>query len=87
MKKYSAILLALSFTAACSKGGIDKISKLTDEACACTDKACGDKVNKQLDEAVEQMAKDMGGKEPDESTTKQLMTQMERAGQCIAKLK
>ncbi|MBS1122349.1 MAG: hypothetical protein H6Q90_4577 [Deltaproteobacteria bacterium] len=88
MKKYLALALSLSFVAACGKGaGVDKITKLKDEACACKDKACGDKVNKQLDDAMEQMAKDMGDKQPDEATTKALMAAMLDAGQCISKLK
>jgi hypothetical protein len=68
-------------------GGADKIEKLKDEACACKDKACGDAVNKKLDEAMAQMEKDLGGKEPDESTGIKIMGAMLEAGQCLSKLK
>jgi len=85
MKK---LVIAFVFAAGCSKGAnVDQLNKLKEEACACKDKACGDAVNKKLDDAVEQMAKDMGGKEPDEATAKKLMEVMTEAGQCIAKLK
>ncbi len=86
--KRITFILALASLAACGKGAnLDKIESLKTEACACTTKECGDKVNKQLDDAVEQMGKDMGGKEPDEATTKKLMETMLAAGQCISKLK
>jgi len=85
MKK---LVIAFVFAAGCSKGAnVAQLDKLKEEACACKDKACGEAVNKKLDDAVEQMAKDMGGKEPDEATAKKLMEVMTEAGQCIAKLK
>ena len=88
--KHLTTLLALSFAltaAACSKGGnVDNIVKLKDEACACKDKACAEAANKKLDEAMNQLEKDFGGKEPDEATTKKLMSAMTEAGVCIAKL-
>ena len=71
---------------ACGGGGADKLGKLKDEACACKDKACGDAVNKKMDEAMAQMEKDMGGKEPDEATTAKIMSSMLEAGQCLSKL-
>jgi hypothetical protein len=88
--KHLTTLLALSFAltvAACGKGaGVDNIVKLKDEACACKDKACAEATNKKLDEAMAQLEKDLGGKEPDEATTKKLMSAMTEAGVCIAKL-
>jgi len=87
MKKLT-IVLSLALFAACNKGGdTGKLEKLKDEACACKDKACGDKANKALDDAVEQMAKDMGGKEPDEATQAKVMAVMMEAGSCLSKLK
>jgi hypothetical protein len=41
----------VSLAVACGGGGVDTITKLTDEACACKDQACADAVNKKLDEA------------------------------------
>ena len=79
----TALLLTLG---ACSKGGVGKLEKLKDEACACKDKACADDINKKLDEAVMDLAKDYGDKEPDEETGKKIMGIMEEAGKCIAKL-
>ena len=79
--------LALLLGACGGGGGAGKIEKLKDEACACKDKACGDAVNKKLDEAMEQMEKDMGGKEPDEATAGKIMGAMLEAGQCLSKLK
>jgi len=80
------LVLTLLVSVGCGKGNVDALAKLKDEACACKDKACGDAVNKKLDAAVEQMAKDMGDKEPDEATSKKLMEVMTEAGQCLAKL-
>jgi len=79
----TVLLLSLG---ACGKGGVGNLEKLKDEACACKDKACADEVNKKLDEAVMDLAKDYGGKEPDEDTGKKIMGIMEEAGKCIAKL-
>ena len=88
MNKLIGFVVALVFAVGCSKGAdVDALSKLKDEACACKDKACGDAVNKKLDDAVEKMAKDMGDKEPDEATGKKLMEVMTEAGMCLAKLK
>ena len=85
MKK---IILALVVAAGCSKGGdIGKLESLKTEACACKDKACGDEVNKKMDDAMLEMAKAFEGKEPDEATQKKLMTVMTEAGLCLAKLK
>jgi hypothetical protein len=87
MNKLIGFTVALVFAVGCSKGGdVGALSKLKDEACACKDKACGDAVNKKLDEAVEKMAKDMGGKEPEGETAKKLMEVMTEAGVCLAKL-
>ncbi len=84
MKHIATLTLALFLgaTAACGNGGLDKLSKLKDEACACKDKACADDVNKRIDAEVEEMGK---GKEPDEATAKKLMEIMTEAGVCIAK--
>ena len=79
--------LALLLGACGRGGGAGKIESLKDEACACKDKACGDAVNKKLDEAMEQMEKDLGGKEPDEATSVKVMGAMLEAGQCLSKLK
>ncbi|HEU0032869.1 MAG TPA: hypothetical protein VFQ53_19690 [Kofleriaceae bacterium] len=85
--KYLLLGFAFTLAAACNKGAdVDGLAKLKDEACACKDKACGDAVNKKLDDAIEQMAKDMGGKDPDEATQKKIMSIMTDAGLCIAKL-
>lgn len=86
MKTILLSLSLLSFTA-CSKGDTGELSKLKDDACACKDKACGDAVNKKMDEAVEKMAKDMGGKDPDEATQAKIMSVMMEAGKCLSKLK
>lgn len=83
MKK---LIFIFAIAAGCSKGvDVGKLDSLKNEACACKDKACGDAVNKKMDDAMEEMAK--GGKEPDEDTQKKLMTVMTEAGICLAKLK
>lgn len=49
-----AVLLAL--TSGCSKKkapSVDEMKKLRDEACACTDFACADKVDKKIASALE----------------------------------
>jgi hypothetical protein len=83
MKK---ILIAILLVAGCSKSGMDRITSLKDEACACKDKACGDAVNKKLDDAVEQLGKDLGGKNPDDATAKKLIDTMAQASECLSKL-
>ncbi len=75
-------LLALG---ACGSKGSDKLDKLKDEACACKDKACATEVNKKMDSAVEDLAKEFGDKEPDEATQKKLAGTMMEAGMCLAK--
>ncbi len=75
-------LLALG---ACGSKGSDKLEKLKDEACACKDKACAEKVNKDMDNAMEDLAKEFGDKEPDEATQKKLAGTMMEAGMCLAK--
>ena len=75
-------LLALG---ACGSKGSDKLEKLKDEACACKDKACATEVNKKMDDAVEDLAKEFGDKEPDEATQKKLAGTMMEAGLCLAK--
>jgi hypothetical protein len=86
MKNLIGIVFAAALAVGCGKGGVGEIEKLKDEACACKDKACGDAVNKKLDDAVEKMAKEMGGKEPDEATAGKLMAAMMQAGECLSKL-
>jgi hypothetical protein len=82
------LLIAAVLFAGCSKSaGVDEISKLKDEACACKDKACGDAANKKLDEAIEKLGADLGGKEPDQATSKKLLDAMTQAGECLSKLK
>lgn len=75
-------LLALG---ACGSKGSDKLEKLKDEACACKDKACATEINKKMDDAVEDLAKEFGDKEPDEATQKKLAATMMEAGLCLAK--
>jgi hypothetical protein len=70
---------------ACGGGSAGKLEKLKDEACACTDKACAEAVNKKMDDAMEDMMKEYGGKEPDAETQKKLGTTMMEAGLCLAK--
>lgn len=77
-----SVLLALG---ACGGGGSAKLEKLKDEACACKDKECAQAVNKKMDDAVEDLMKEYGGKEPDEETQKKLGTTMMEAGLCLAK--
>src|SRR5678816_418195 len=88
MKHITPLAFALSLlVTGCKKGpDLDALGKLKDEACACKDKACAESVNKKLDDAVEQMAKDMGDKEPDEATQKKLLDVMTESGVCLAKL-
>lgn len=80
MKKLVLITI-LGLAAACGGGDVGKLKKLSDEACACKDKACADKVNKEMDEVINGMKK-----EPSESEAKTLMESMAKAGECIAKL-
>lgn len=82
-----AFLIGCSLIGCSKSSGIDSITKLKDEACACKDKACGDAVNKKLDDAIEKMGKDLGGKDPDDATAKKLVDVMAQAGECLSKLK
>ena len=74
---------------ACSKGGGDnnKIVALKNELCACKDKACATAVNKKLDDAMDQLQKELKGKEPDADTAGTVMGAMLEAGECLSKLK
>ena len=81
------VMSALLALGACGSKGSDKLEKLKDEACACKDKACGEAVNKKMDDAVEDLAKEFGDKEPDEATQKKLAGTMMEAGLCLSKLK
>ncbi|MFT3698582.1 MAG: hypothetical protein QM831_35885 [Kofleriaceae bacterium] len=79
MKKL--LLITTMMFAACGGGDVGKLKKLADDACACKDKACADKVNKEMDEVVNGMKK-----EPSEAEAKDLMEAMTKAGVCLAKL-
>jgi hypothetical protein len=77
-------VLALSFaTTACSKSGAADLSKLKDEACACKDKACAESVNKKMESAAMEMAKN--GK-PSEADGKAMMEALTGASVCLAPL-
>lgn len=78
MKKLlaSAILLgSLSLTGCGSKADIKGLAK---EACACTDTACGEKVNKKLEEALNSIS--------DETEAKDAVEPALEAAMCLGKL-
>jgi len=86
MKKINVFVVsALLALTACGSKGSDKLDKLKDEACACKDKACAEEVNKKMDSAIEDLAKEFGDKEPDEATQKKIAGAMMEAGMCLAK--
>lgn len=83
LKAFGAILtmtVLLGFGTGCGSDLVKKLDGLADEACACKDKACAEKVNKKLDTALS------GAKEPSKSDAEQIMKAMARAGECLAKL-
>ncbi|MBA3391979.1 MAG: hypothetical protein H0T89_05005 [Deltaproteobacteria bacterium] len=71
-----SMLLALSL-GACGDAA-DDIAKLSKEACACKDKACGDAVNKKLDAAIEKLSS--------EADLKKAAGPLGEAGMCLGKL-
>lgn len=74
--------LGLSFVLAFSVGACgsaaDDIKKLAKEACECKDAACGDRVNKKLDAAIEKLSS--------ESELKEVAEPLAQAGMCLGKL-
>ncbi len=86
MTKLKSILAMLSMTAFLALGSgcggdlVKKIDKLADEACACKDMACAEKVQSKLMD----MVKD--AKEPSKGDQENIMKSMERMGECMAKL-
>lgn len=85
MTKINTWTLSALLLVACGGKGSDKLEKLKDEACACKDKACAEDVNKRMDSAMEDLAKQFGDKEPDEATQKKIAGTMMEAGLCLAK--
>lgn len=86
MTKINMLVISVALAlGACGSKGSAKLDKLKDEACACKDKACAEKVNKEMDSAMEDLAKEFGDKEPDEATQKKLAGTMMEAGLCLAK--
>ena len=81
MKKLIALTFTLVVSIAACGGNkdIEEIRKLKDEACACTDKACADAVNKKLDAKIESM------KEPSKEDVDTVTQLMAGAGLCISK--
>ena len=73
MKNLSIAFLAavslMSFAGCKKKGGggeaMAKMSEFKNQMCACTDKACTDKVAGDMQKWQADMAKEMGGKEPE----------------------
>ena len=56
--------LALVFGLGCGKKvSVNDLKKLKEEACACRDKACAQKVNKKLEDTVGNATEDDVGKE------------------------
>ena len=84
MKKLITVLSMTVFFAlgasACGGDLVKKIDKLADEACACKDMACAEKVQAKLMDVLKD------AKEPSKGDQEKIMKSMERLGQCMAKL-
>jgi hypothetical protein len=84
MKKLITVLSMTVFFAlgasACGGDLVKKIDKLADEACACKDMACAEKVQGKLMDLVKD------AKEPSKGDQEKIMKSMERMGECMAKL-
>ncbi len=75
-----AVTMLLGFGTGCGSDLVKKLDGLADEACACKDKACAEKVNKNIEEALN------AAKEPSKGDTEKIMKSMAKAGGCLAKL-
>lgn len=83
LKTFGAILsmtVFLGLGAGCGGDLVGKIDKLADEACACKDMACAEKVQAKLMDLVKD------AKEPSKGDQEKIMKSMERMGECMAKL-
>jgi hypothetical protein len=83
LKKFGAMLSMaafLSLGAGCGGDLVKKIDKLADEACACKDMACAEKVQNKLMDLVKD------AKEPSKGDQEKIMKSMERMGECMAKM-
>jgi chemotaxis response regulator CheB len=69
--------------AGCSKGGVGALKKIKEEACACKTKACAEAVDKKMDAALSEIAKNG---EPSEADGKEIMSLMADATICTARL-
>jgi len=80
-KLLGAVLAAaglLSLGAGCGGDLVKKMDKLAEEACACKDKACADKVNQKIEDALKD------AKEPSRDDAEKIMKAVAKAGECLA---
>lgn len=70
---------------ACGNDG-DKFAEIADEACACKDMECINKVEDKWDKLESEMRKKYKDKEPDESVKKAYKKAEDKAEKCVEKL-
>ncbi len=75
-----AITVLLGFGAGCGGDLVKKLDGLADDACACKDKACAEKVDQKIQDTLE------GAKKPSKDDTEKIMKSMAKAGECMAEL-
>lgn len=73
-----AVAGLLGLGAGCGNDLVDKMAELADEACACKDKACAEKVNQKIEDALKD------AKEPSKGDAEKIMKSMAKAGECLA---
>lgn len=84
LKKFGAILSMLAFFGLAGCGGDlpGKIDKLADEACACKDKECMEKVGKKFEELLKNVKKE----DVSEGDAEKVEKSMSRMMECAAKI-
>ena len=67
--RQTLLAIALVLVVGCSKKpSVAELKKLKEEACACKDKACAERVNKKLEDTVGDASEDDVGKEGMDAT-------------------
>jgi hypothetical protein len=74
-----AVSALVGLGSGCGSDLVKKMDELADEACACKDKACAEKVNQKIEDALK------GAKEPSKADTEKIMKAMAKTGECLAK--
>ena len=77
MRTTMVLVIALALGGCKKKPSLEELTKVKDEACACPDKACAEKIDKQM----EKMLDGLEEKDLDEKTTSVVMD----IAMCLAK--